>query len=235
MKKVLATLLLSALLVPASASAADFSGVYITPKIIGGIQQGTGNLYKNNVALGNMSKNLGSRGVFGGGLALGYDFSKKFDAPVRVELEYTAFTSAGRSYTKTPTAAATPKHVRMNSEVQSLFFNAYFDINTGTNFTPYVGAGLGVGFNRYSSSFFDDLAGAPRYNLGSRSRANFAWNIGAGVAYKFTDNIAVDLGYRYAQFGKGYTRTVNVAGDTYKGKIGTVSMHQFVLGLRVSF
>ncbi len=235
MKKLVASLLFVSLLVPVTASAADFSGIYIAPKVIGGIQTGTGHFYRDSQELGNTSKSLGSRGVFGGGLALGYDFAKTMDVPLRLEVEYTAFTTASRSYTKQPTGTPFDVAFKIKSEIQSLFFNAYFDINTGTNFTPYVGAGLGIGFNRYSASFLPILPGETIQTLGSKRSTNFAWNIGLGCAYKFTDNIAVDLGYRYAQFGKGKTRSIYDTGSSYKSKTGTIAMHQFVLALRVSY
>ncbi len=230
MKKLLASLLFVSLLVPATASAADFSGIYIAPKIIGGIQTGRANVYNQDGRVPEFAKSF-NKGVFGGGLALGYNFAKKMDVPLRLELEYTAFTQASAS----KTFVDTPDVLRVNykSSVQSLFVNAYFDINTGTSFTPYVGAGLGLGFNHFSTNA--SANGVREATLGSHTSTNFAWNIGLGVAYNFNENVAVDLGYRYAQFGKGKTRVLYAAGDKAQAKSGTIAMHQFVLALRYTF
>ncbi len=235
MKKLVTALFLASLIFPFSAVAADFSGVYLTPKVILGFQQGTGHFYINNAEPGNTSKSLGSRAVFGGALALGYNFSKTLDMPVRLELEYSLFSTASRSYTKTPTGLAYTGSFKIKSEIQSLFANAYFDINTGTAFTPYVGAGLGIAFNRYAASLVENGGFNTNASLGSRTSTNFAWNIGLGVSYAFTDTISADLGYRYAQFGKGSTHTYADNTYTIKSKSGTISMHQIMLGLRITY
>ncbi len=230
MKKLLASLLFVSLLVPATASAADFSGVYFAPKIIGGIQQGKATTYidSGNTHYSGLSRSF-NQGVFGGGLAIGYNFAKTMDVPLRLELEYTAFTTASASANYVNVLK-----VHYKNSLQSLFVNAYFDINTGTNFTPYVGAGLGVGFNRLNTTI-DMPTLVTSATLGSHSNTNFAWNVGLGVAYQFTDNIAVDLGYRYAQFGKGQTRALADATGAIKTKTNTIGMHQFVLAMRVTF
>lgn len=230
MKKLLTTLLFFSLIAPVTALAADFSGVYIAPKIIGGIQQGTANTYINDIRIPLAEKSF-SKGVFGGGLAIGYDFGNSMGVPLRLEVEYAAFTTANATKTATFLTPSDAK-AQYHSSLQSLFLNAYFDIDTGSNFTPYVGAGLGIGFNRFKATY--NLFG-DKGTLGSHRSSNFAWNIGVGCAYNFTDNIAVDFGYRYAQFGKGKTRTYYESPLKYVAKTGTIGMHQFVLGLRVSF
>ncbi len=231
MKKLLASLLFVSLLVPATASAADFSGIYIAPKIIGGIQTGHANVYDEIGRIPGFAKSF-NKGVFGGGLALGYNFAKTMDVPLRLELEYTAFTQASAS--KSVVDALGVYTMNYKNNVQSLFVNAYFDINTGTNFTPYVGAGLGLGFNHFSANANEN--GLRSASLGSHTSTNFAWNIGLGVAYNFNENVAVDLGYRYAQFGKGNTRKLyDINGEYLQSKSGTIAMHQFVLALRYTF
>ena len=53
--------------------------------------------------------------------------------------------------------------------------------------------------------------------------------MGAGVAYSFTDNMAVDVAYRYLDLG--YTQV-----DGYKGDVGIRPYnHEIMLGLRFGF
>ncbi len=71
--------------------------------------------------------------------------------------------------------------------------NGLYDINTGTQFTPYVGAG--VGFVNASLSGAR-LAGSPigTYN---GSDTGFAYQAIAGVSYAVTPRLSLTVDYRY--------------------------------------
>lgn len=221
MKKVAVFLFAACLLLPSLAHAAEY-GVYVTPKIGGAIQ----NLdVKTSPDAGvGIDK---SKGAFGGGIALGYDFNTRFAVPVRAELEYTAWSSVDGS-----------KHVEYAGEsfkgngevgIQSLFANIYYDFHNDTKFTPYVGAGLGVGFVKTEGKV--EWEGVGAVDFGSKTKTNFAWNVGLGCSYAFTDVISADLGYRYASFGSG--KTSSIADVHLKSKDN--DMHQFMLGVRFTF
>lgn len=69
-----------------------------------------------------------------------------------------------------------------------LLGNLWYDIDTGTSFTPYIGGGLGI------AEVMPDvtsLAGTTYSNATA-----FAAQLGAGVKFQVSDNIALDLGYR---------------------------------------
>ncbi len=83
---------------------------------------------------------------------------------------------------------------------QSLMVNAYFDLNTGTNWTPYVGAGIGYSRLKNSLHFPGDESN-PRY-FGSKSKGNFGWNASVGTTYAFNKNVALDVSYRFTDYGK---------------------------------
>lgn len=69
--------------------------------------------------------------------------------------------------------------------------NAIAQYNFGS-FTPYALAGVGfANVNKNIWSF-------PNYNTA-------VWNVGAGMRYAFTPNIALDLRYRYVQGFSSYT------------------------------
>jgi opacity protein-like surface antigen len=80
--------------------------------------------------------------------------------------------------------------------------NAYLDLDTGTAFTPYVGLGAGYAFVDNSKNGVS-LAGM------------------AGVSVDLTQNIAVDVGYRYRN------TMIKGAADPKE--------HQLMTGLRFSF
>ena len=87
--------------------------------------------------------------VFGGAIAIGYDFNKRLGAPVRLELEYALYSDAKAkdSGHETWSNGAWERDSSTTTiGVQTLFANAYFDFHNSSAFTPYVGFGLGMSF-----------------------------------------------------------------------------------------
>jgi opacity protein-like surface antigen len=63
--------------------------------------------------------------------------------------------------------------------------NGYYDIDTGTRWRPFVGAGIGFGQVKLDGGpFHDDDTG-------------FAYQLQTGVSYPFTDRLSGQLAYRY--------------------------------------
>ena len=224
-KRIIGLLALAGMLaVPPAASAADGQlGIYVAPKIIYGAA------FMKDVALQDIpipvKVSLGNKwdDTFGGSLAAGYDFSKKLRVPVRVELEYAIF-----SETEAGDSIMGMIEVKQLYDVQTLFLNAYYDIRTGTKFTPYIGAGLGAGFIRTEIRLADILT-----DLGSRTVTNFAWNVGLGLGYQITDNVALDISYRFADLGKVKTDRGPLLGVSLNTR--RLYQHQFGIGARISF
>ena len=226
------------LMFPVKAIATDGQlGIYVTPKIIYGLT------YMKDVKVnglggnGTFSDSMGSHwdSTLGGSLAVGYDFSKRLRVPVRGELEYAAFTKA--EVEEWPKGWPQDKF-RQSNNVQTLFVNAYYDINTGTRFTPYVGAGIGAGFIRtkgrdhYTGMYVSEVD-----NTDSKTVTNFAWNIGLGLGYQITNNIALDMGYRFADLGKVKTNWLkwSTPGHGWELETKRLYQHQFSLGARFTF
>lgn len=84
--------------------------------------------------------------------------------------------------------------------------NGYLDWKNDTMFTPYVGAGIGWGWVNGSGLASDE--------------DGLALGAAAGVAIGLTDNLDIDVGYRY--------RNINVPGDN-------TQEHQGTVGMRVKF
>ena len=89
--------------------------------------------------------------------------------------------------------------------VTTLTGNLYFDIPTNTMFTPYVGAGLGYGWGSVD---------------GGSDRDGLAMALMAGAGFDMTDNLTLDVGYRF--------RDVITSGADPRE-------HQLLIGLRYGF
>lgn len=156
--------------------------------------------------------------VWGGSLAYGIK-----SGAIRAEIEGNLFAKASNTYTDTEDDEE--YSTKFSVKHQSLMFNAYYDIDTGTRFTPYVGAGLG--YAHLKAKVNDDEESF------SKSANNLAWQLGAGVSYAATDNISVDLGYRYTDYGS-LTRKYSDEEESGKMKIDS-DANEFYLGVRYAF
>ena len=203
---------------------AQDEGWYVAPKL--GISFFTGD---NRVEsdYGNFSKR-GHSSRFAGALAIGYDFSDH-GAPIRTELEYTlraAYRTESNGivdYGSGPIPGKSQNKVK----IQTFMFNTFLDFETETSFTPYIGAGLGVALIKGENtvSYQNNTIST------SKDETKFAWDLTAGGAWGLTDNLAMDLGYRYFNFGKVKT------GDYYGGQTYSkqTALHEVMLGLRFSY
>jgi opacity protein-like surface antigen len=102
-----------------------------------------------------------------------------------------------------------------------LLGNLWFDFDTGSSFTPYIGGGVGYGWASVSS---DDDIDELEYDA-----SGFAYQLGAGVRFGLTDNVAFDLGYRFKALP-------NLEPDDFGGdaEFG-VYQHLVQVGVSVSF
>ncbi len=240
----------------AAEQAAKQSGVYVAPKFVYGytvmdkLKAGMDVNVPNqggSIAVGSTSDS-DNDDVFGGALAVGYDFSKRFDVPLRAELEYSILSQAKSGVTEEVKMSGPNALLSLDQEldIQTLFANVYYDINTGTRITPYVGAGIGMAFIDAQS----DLSVTPTWgsgasldvDSGTKSNTNFAWNVGAGAGVALTDNLSVDLGYRFAYLGEAKSDTITLTDTPAAGasvdissKTENLYMHQVLLGLRYTF
>jgi len=153
-----------------------------------------------------------NKGVLGGSFAAGASLPLEYGA-VRMELEYAQNADAkkGRRDEKT------------TIETRAGFVNAYydFDLSQSVALTPYVGMGLGWGHFEVKD---DD---------GSLKKNGIAFNVGAGVSYAISENVALDTGYRFVRYAP--------IKKTYKDDEGMLKVrtqsraHEIYAGLRYSF
>ena len=242
MKRILGLLLLAGVVMtPAVALADEQIGVYVTPKFIYGLTQMDS--FKGHFSEDgdSYSQNGGSRtdDTFGASIAIGYDFEKKFDVPIRAELAYAGFSKAETQ--KTYGDDDYTSKMKQTFGIQTLVVNAYWDINTGTRFTPYLGAGLSMAFIKTkckdSGYEYADPDDSWNDSTGSRNVTNFAWNVGAGLGYDITESWTLDIGYRFVGLGPVKTKTYSSFEDDFAmhGKTDNLYQHQFAVGARYTF
>jgi opacity protein-like surface antigen len=205
----------------------DQIGIYVAPKFVYGLTHISG----SKVVSPGESRSTGTHNdsAFGGSVAVGYDFEKQLAVPVRAEIEYAAFSQVEA---KRHSSSALDGTVKQTYNIHTVFANAYFDIDTSTLVTPYVGAGLGTAFITSKAKYTPD-DGSGNERTGSKTKTNLAWNVGTGVGFDFTDNITLDVGYRFVGLGSAKTKTESV--QEWHGKTDGLYQHQFSTGVRVTF
>lgn len=213
MKSIMAIVvaLISFIALPAVANDNDKVGMYVTGKMGASIVNMTGQEYvhsgyadpaDNGVRSGSNHRT----GVFGGGVALGYDFSHAFDVPMRVELDFMARDKAENTYNtqnRIRQGVHQTRDVKNQVKLNTLMVNGYYDFKNESAFTPYVSAGLGWAAVDLKSTRVDHRDGKETFSeTRSHTSNNFAWSLGLGVAYEINDDFNIDLGYRYLDAGK---------------------------------
>jgi outer membrane protein OmpA-like peptidoglycan-associated protein len=100
--------------------------------------------------------------------------------------------------------------------------NLYYDFRTGTNWTPYIGGGIGLA--SVDADHIGVLTNGGSYN---DSSLEFAYQGIAGVAYQIADNWSLTTDYRY-------TATTNPTFKTTAGASGDFqnASHNIVVGVR---
>lgn len=224
MKRIFLALALMLGMALPSIAAAEGTGLYLAPKFLMSFQN-TGQMERSS-GLAGSGVDQYSQFTLGGALALGYDFWPQQMLPLRAELE---FALRGNSETSWDDGGLM-REVKGTWNSTTLFANLFWDFHNDTIMTPYVGAGLGMAFN-YAGYDFTDRAG--NTFSGDERTTNFAWNVGAGVAFNINDHFTIDAAYRFV--GLGYNEvSVSSGGNEYT--VGNRPYNnEFMLGLRYGF
>ena len=173
--------------------------------------------------------------------AIGFDFSKVSKVNARAELEYTYkdkatfapnISSAIFNGVEVQAPEGIPSFLVNELRTQSLMLNGYYDFKNKSKFTPYLSAGVGVSRIENKVSINPEAFGTSE-NITTDTNNNFTWTAGAGVAYKVTENVALDLAYRYVDAGETDV-SQSFEGAKLKNTADLVS-HDYSLGVRYNF
>jgi opacity protein-like surface antigen len=97
---------------------------------------------------------------------------------------------------------------RANLSSYITMVNGYADLGTWYGVTPYVGAGMGFAYNKLFGmtdtgfAFTQNNLSPVGGYLSDGSKWSFAWGLMAGLSFDVTQNLKLDLGYRYLDYGK---------------------------------
>jgi len=119
--------------------------------------------------------------------------------------------------------------------------NAYVDLGTWWCITPYIGAGIGgaqVNITGFRDDGFNNVGGlsVSTAYAADASKFNFAWALHAGITYKVTQSMSIDLGYRYLDMGSGTTGATRAFDGSFTNggpfTFNHISSHDLKLGVR---
>jgi opacity protein-like surface antigen len=103
-----------------------------------------------------------------------------------LEVSYASHNASSSSFA-TPTS--TTNTLTGKASTLYLLGNLWYDIDTGSSITPYLGGGVGAAVIMPNLTF----SGGTTYTT---TEYAFAAQLGAGVKVQVADNISLDLGYR---------------------------------------
>ncbi|MFN4297879.1 MAG: outer membrane protein [Brevundimonas sp.] len=102
----------------------------------------------------------------------------------------------------------------------AVFANVLIDFDNASNWTPYIGAGIGYGATRFTTEDDDEVD------------SGLAWQVKAGLSYQTASNVTWDIGYRYVNMADfefsdfdGFTGSLSAEG----------SFHAVTVALRFGF
>jgi len=110
-------------------------------------------------------------------------------------------------------------------------FNLYYDFDSRSRFTPYIGVGLGWAYLKTTSGTAESCGCTA--TIGSGSEWNVAGALMAGFAFTVRDRMHLDAGYRFLYLGE--VKTGAVTGGFNAGGISVedIHAHEFRLGMRM--
>jgi opacity protein-like surface antigen len=231
----------------------DFGGWYLRGDI-GFSNQRVNNIRKSDPTAYSQISSLTETTSFDSGgvfdVGAGYRFNNWFRADVTAQ--YRGNANFKGSDVFTASAFGLPYNGQDNysaSKSELLFLaNAYVDLGTWWCVTPFIGAGIGT--SRVTISNFTDtgvtnihtnplyVGGPPVASFASAangSKWNFAWAAHAGLAYRISPSVTLELAYSYVDLGSGTTGVISdftgfKAGNVFK--FNDITSHDLTLGVR---
>ena len=229
----------------APAPVEDFGGWYLRGDIgfsnqkVKDLHYGRESAYSQLTSF-NQQSSFDSAGIFGVGV--GYQINHWFRADLTGQYRGNSNFKATDRFTGT--AGGVPYSGIDNYGASKSEFlvlaNAYVDLGTWWCVTPFVGAGVGAA--RVTIANFTDtgtnsipfsstsFASAP-----TSSRWNLAWAAHAGLAYKVSPSLTLELAYSYVDLGDGQTGVLSTfdGNTTNNGfKFKDITSHDVKLGVR---
>ena len=175
------------------------------------------------------------------GLGVGYKFNDWFRADVTGE--YRGKANFHGSDNVTFTGGQGVDNYSGSKSEWVFMANAYVDLGTWWCVTPYVGAGIGMRQHQDQRLprrwlHLHRAASSPTATTYAEdaTKWNFAWALHAGITYKVTQSMSIDLGYRYIDMGSGTTGATRAFDGSFSNggpfTFNHITSHDFKLGVR---
>jgi opacity protein-like surface antigen len=168
--------------------------------------------------------------TIGGGV--GMYFSRNVRADITVDHRFTADAQGNLSDHQATLVGV--RRFGMSSTVA--LANFYYDFDTRSRFTPYVGFGLGFVRHNVKAGTVEDPCGLCTGTIDANSSTHVAGALMAGFSVALRDRLALDAGYRFLYLGETSTGAVRFTGtgDTVAKDptIENIHAHEFRMGLR---
>lgn len=175
-------------------------------------------------------------------LGIGYQFNNWFRADFTAQWRGRA-NFHGSQFTDAFAGSALVDNYSGSKSEAVFMAHGYVDLGTWWSVTPFIGAGIGTSYNRISGFRDDGL----RNDLGvpgpssvvyaaDNGKWNFAWALHAGLAYRVTPSVTLELGYSYMNLGDATTgANSNFGGGAtaqFPWTMKNITSNDFTLGVR---
>lgn len=177
---------------------------------------------------------INTGGIFD--LGVGYQFNNWFRADVTAQYRGNTHFLATDLYVS---AGVPGVDTYTGTKSEWLFLaNGYVDLGTWWCLTPFIGAGIGT--SRVTLSNLVDT-NTPTNGVdvaGTASKWNFAWAAHAGLAYKVSPSVTLELAYSYVSLGSGVTdfsHHFNAPLSPYVFEVKNITSNDLKFGVRWNF
>ena len=241
MKKIIAVSLLSLV---SSTAIAGVESLYVSGKMGASIVQVSNQKWltsDNEFEKTNLGNTHDS--VFGGNIAVGYDFAKTTKLPIRTELEFGMREKASTNHNlesfNDPGVLSSSDDVKTDITLNTVMVNTYYDFKNATKFTPYVSVGLGMASinHKMRYDYNEHIVSLNQFTheqyTQSKTTNNFAWSVGLGSQYRVNNHFSLDMGYRFLDAAKS---EANYYADDQKNTSKVkVRSHDIMFGVTYRF
>jgi opacity protein-like surface antigen len=128
--------------------------------------------------------------------------------------------------------AAVPSYYTGKIDSFTILANAYLDLGTWSGFTPYIGAGIGT-TNLRTHEVTNVTVNEPSESISDSTRWNLSYAGMAGIAFRVSPNLVLDVGYRYLVMGDAVTGPEPPAYTDFS-YLRDLKAHEFRIGLRLA-
>ncbi len=177
------------------------------------------------------------------GMGIGYQFNNWFRMDVTGEYRGRANFHGSDRLIFSSTAFQSDNFSGSKSEALFLV-NAYADLGTWWGVTPFIGFGVGTSYNIISGfrddnvQIVDGITNGSVANFADNGKWNFAWAAHAGLGYRISPSVTLELAYSFVDLGLARPGAFTlVDGTTGQSSIvlKNITSHDLKFGVRWEF